>query len=86
VLKRGGVLVTTLQPPAPEEAARHGVRATGVWAQTNVRHLQELATLIDSQQLRPAVSRILPLAQAKKAHELSEAGHVRGKIVLDVIG
>lgn len=86
VLRKGGVLVTTVAPPAPDDVRKHEVRATAVWAQTNVRHLQELATLIDGHLLRPAVSRILPLSQARKAHELMEAGHLRGKLVLDVIG
>jgi NADPH:quinone reductase-like Zn-dependent oxidoreductase len=86
VLRRGGALVTIAGAPAPELAAQHGVRASGVMAQTNVRQLNELAALIDAETLRPAVSRIFPLAHARKAHELSEAGHVRGKIVLDVIG
>ncbi len=30
------------------------------------------------------VDRILPLSEAKRAHELSEPGHTRGKIVLRV--
>ena len=83
---RGGVLVTTVELAAPDEAIARGVRASRVSAQTNVRHLQELANLIDEGTLRPAVSRILPLAQARKAHGLIEAGHARGKLVLDVIG
>ena len=34
--------------------------------------------------VRPAVETVLPLSQAKRAQEMSEAGHVRGKIVLSV--
>jgi NADPH:quinone reductase-like Zn-dependent oxidoreductase len=86
VLRAGGVLVSTVEAPPPEEATRRGVRASVVSAQTNVRHLEELGALIDQGALRPAVSRILPLSHARKAHELSQAGHVRGKLVLDVIG
>jgi NADPH:quinone reductase-like Zn-dependent oxidoreductase len=77
---------STVEAPPPEEATRRGVRASVVSAQTNVRHLEELGALIDQGALRPAVSRILPLSHARKAHELSQAGHVRGKLVLDVIG
>jgi NADPH:quinone reductase-like Zn-dependent oxidoreductase len=86
VLRKGGILVTTVEAPPAEEAERYGVRASRVSAQTNVRHLRELAGLIDARVVRPAVSRILPLSQARKAHELLQAGHVRGKLVLDVIG
>jgi NADPH:quinone reductase-like Zn-dependent oxidoreductase len=34
--------------------------------------------------VRAVVETVLPLSQAKRAQELSEAGHVRGKIVLSV--
>ncbi|MBL8151945.1 MAG: zinc-binding dehydrogenase, partial [Blastocatellia bacterium] len=34
---------------------------------------------------KPVIDRVLPLSEAKVAQELSEAGHTRGKIVLNVI-
>ena len=34
--------------------------------------------------LKPLVSRIFPLAQAREAYELGLRGHLRGKIVLRV--
>jgi NADPH:quinone reductase-like Zn-dependent oxidoreductase len=86
VLRRGAALVATVEAPSPALAAERGIRASLVMAQTNVRQLEELARLIDAHVVRPAVSRIFPLPLASRAQELSEAGHVRGKIVLDVIG
>jgi NADPH:quinone reductase-like Zn-dependent oxidoreductase len=32
--------------------------------------------------VRLEIAEVLPLAEAARAHELSESGHVRGKIVL----
>ena len=46
--------------------------------------LSTIAKLIDSAKLRPMIDRILPLSEARRAHELSQNGHVRGKIVLRV--
>ena len=46
--------------------------------------LGEIAKLIDSAKLKPVIDRILPLREAQRAHELSQRGHVRGKIVLRV--
>jgi NADPH:quinone reductase-like Zn-dependent oxidoreductase len=86
VLRGGGVLVTTVELEMPEEARQRGLRGSQVHTRTERRHLEELGGLIDSQAVRPVLSRILPLAQARKAHELMEARHVRGKLVLDVIG
>jgi len=46
-----------------------------------VRHAKQI---IDSGKLAPVIDRILPLSEARRAHELSEAGHTHGKIVLRV--
>ncbi|WP_159837446.1 NADP-dependent oxidoreductase [Nocardia sp. CY41] len=44
--------------------------------------LREITTMVERGRLRVTIDRILPLPEAAKAHELSEAGRVRGKIVL----
>ncbi len=46
--------------------------------------LNQCAALITAGKLAPLVSRTLPLAEAAQAHELIEAGHVQGKIVLTI--
>jgi NADPH:quinone reductase-like Zn-dependent oxidoreductase len=38
----------------------------------------------DSGKLEVAVNTVVPLSEARRAHALSQAGHVRGKIVLQV--
>ena len=45
----------------------------------------EIAKIIDSGQLAPVINRILPLSEARRAQELSQSGHVHGKIVLRVV-
>src|SRR5215467_8838208 len=45
-----------------------------------------LARLLASGELRPAISQVLPLADAAQAHRIQEAGHAGGKIVLTVAG
>jgi NADPH:quinone reductase-like Zn-dependent oxidoreductase len=44
--------------------------------------LRDITGLVERGALRVAVEQVLPLEDAAKAHELSETGHVRGKIVL----
>jgi NADPH2:quinone reductase len=46
--------------------------------------LNRCTTLIEDGKLKPQVSAVLPLAEAAKAHQAIEAGHVQGKIVLDI--
>jgi len=84
VLKKGGILVTTLSIASPEAAAQHGVRGQGFRARPDAAQLAEIAILIDAGQLKPAITMVLPLAKAAQAHEMSQAGHGRGKIVLQV--
>jgi NADPH:quinone reductase-like Zn-dependent oxidoreductase len=84
VLKKGGNLVSLVQPPSEEKAKELGVRAALLGAQPNGAQLAEIAKIIDSGKLAPIIDRILPLSEARRAHGLSQSGHVRGKIVLRV--
>jgi NADPH:quinone reductase-like Zn-dependent oxidoreductase len=84
VLKKGGVLVSLVQPPSEEKAKELGVRAAIIGAQPNGAQLAEIAKIIDSGKLAPIIDRILPLCEARRAHELSQSGHTHGKIALRV--
>ena len=86
VLKKEGVLVSLVQPPDTEKARQLGVRSAFVWTQPNGKQLAEIADLIDSGNIKVVLDRILPLSEARRAHELSQSGHTRGKIVLRVKG
>jgi NADPH:quinone reductase-like Zn-dependent oxidoreductase len=83
-LKKGGVLLSLVQPPSEEKAEELGVRAAFVAGHPSGAQLAEIAKMIDSGKLAPIIDRILPLSEARRAHELSQSGHVRGKIVLRV--
>ncbi|MHB8068185.1 MAG: NADP-dependent oxidoreductase [Desulfobaccales bacterium] len=84
VLKKGGILVATLGISSPQDPIDHGVRGVGIMVHPDTAQLARIAALIDAGKVRPAISTVLPLAEAARAHKLSEAGHVRGKIVLSV--
>jgi NADPH:quinone reductase-like Zn-dependent oxidoreductase len=84
VLKKGGVLISLVQPPSEEQANQFGVRGIMCSVQPDGAQLSKIAKLIDSAKLRPTIDRILPLTEARRAHELGENGHARGKIVLRV--
>ena len=84
VLKKGGILVSIVAPPSTDEARKHGVRSAVISAQADTWILSEIAKLIDSGKLKPVVETVLPLSEARKAHELAESGHARGKMVLKV--
>ena len=85
LLKPGGILVSIVSPPSEEIAAKHGVRQTFVSARADHEQLSQIADLADSEKLKAVVETILPLSDATRGQELSERGHVRGKVVLRVI-
>ena len=84
VLKKGGILVSLVQPPSEGKAKSAGIRAAMLDSQPDGEHLAEIANIIDSGQLAPVIDRILPLSEVRRAHELSKSGHTQGKIVLRI--
>jgi NADPH:quinone reductase-like Zn-dependent oxidoreductase len=81
-LKRGGVLVSTISPPSEEKAKKFGVRVAMVAVRPNPDQLAEINRLLESGKLKARVATVLPLAEVKKAHQLSAGGHADGKIIL----
>jgi NADPH:quinone reductase-like Zn-dependent oxidoreductase len=83
VLKKGGIMVSTLTTPSQEEATAHGARGIHIFVQPNSNQLKEIAWLVESGKFKSLLEVVLPLSEARKAHELSQTGHTRGKIVLE---
>src|SRR5256714_4155047 len=83
-LKKGGSLVSLVQPPSEEKAKGLGVRTASIGAQPNGAQLAEIAKIIDSGKPAPIIDRILPLSEARRGHELSQSGHTHGKITMRV--
>jgi NADPH:quinone reductase-like Zn-dependent oxidoreductase len=81
-LKRGGVLISTVSPPSAEKAKEFGVTVAMVVMMAKPDQLAEINRLVESGKLKARVATVLPLAEVKKAHQLSASGHADGKIVL----
>jgi NADPH:quinone reductase-like Zn-dependent oxidoreductase len=67
-----------------EQAAARGLRYVEFGFRPSGADLADITGLVERGLLRVAVARTLPLADAAKAHELSETGRVKGKLVLTV--
>jgi NADPH:quinone reductase-like Zn-dependent oxidoreductase len=83
-LKKGGFLVTSVQFPSEEKAQEFGVKAARVYCKSNAEQLAAISKLVGEGKLKAHVSTVLPLSEIKKAHQLSETGRTRGKIVLQI--
>ncbi|MDG4555000.1 MAG: NADP-dependent oxidoreductase [Candidatus Competibacter sp.] len=85
-LKPGGILVSVVSPPPEAVAAAHGVRGAFVFIRPSGGQLTQIAHLIDEGRMNPVIHTVLPLAEVRQAHAISQTGHARGKIVLRVAG
>jgi NADPH:quinone reductase-like Zn-dependent oxidoreductase len=65
-----------------EGAQKYGVRFSGGDVGRALYALAEIGGLIESGRFLPPVVRAFPLAEVAEAHQVSEQGHVRGKLVL----
>jgi NADPH:quinone reductase-like Zn-dependent oxidoreductase len=84
-LRDGGLFIAVPSASALErlrELAAGRVRVTNMLVEPDRTGMEALAGLVERGELRVAVERTFPLAEAAAAHELGEAGRTRGKLVL----
>jgi NADPH:quinone reductase-like Zn-dependent oxidoreductase len=83
-LREGGALVSLLPfpPQVAEDAARNQVRAQVMLVEADHAGMTAIADLVTEGKLRPVIAATFPLADAAKAHEQGDTGHVAGKLVL----
>jgi NADPH:quinone reductase-like Zn-dependent oxidoreductase len=84
-LRPGGILISLKGIPQEEIAAHPDVRGQYVVAKPDSIQLARIAQLVDESYIKPHIDTVFPLSRACRAHELSEKGHTRGKIVLQVV-
>ncbi len=84
VLKRGGILVSTVQPPSAQKLEEFGVRGTMVRQKPNGEQLKTIGDLVASGIVRVNIEAVMPLSEMRAAQERSQTGHAHGKIVLEV--
>jgi NADPH:quinone reductase-like Zn-dependent oxidoreductase len=85
-VKPGGVFVSAVAAPSQTEAVRRDVRASFMLVHVETRYLDELRVRFEDGRIRPNVGRVLPLGEARLAHEMLEGSRPSGpgKIVLAV--
>lgn len=73
-----------LEQPSPDLAQKYGIRAKKNAVPPTNSLSRTIAQLIDEGHLKVTITQTFPLHEASLAHELSQAGHVRGRIVLHI--
>ena len=84
-LKPGGILVSIVSPVPEETQKQYGIRAAYFYVDVTTARLNKISELFDSGKLATNVGTVLPLEQARAAHEmLGGESHKHGKIVLSI--
>jgi len=84
VLRRGGRLISIVNPPPLSVAESFGVKAEMIAVRPDSSQLLEIVRSVSAGKVKVNVAKVLPFADVQKALELSESGHTRGKIILHV--
>jgi NADPH:quinone reductase-like Zn-dependent oxidoreductase len=83
ILKKGGVLVTTVKPEM-EAAKAYDIKLESGMVMPNGARLQEIAGLIDEGKIKVHIEKEFELKEVKAAQEYSQSGKVRGKLIVKV--
>jgi NADPH:quinone reductase-like Zn-dependent oxidoreductase len=84
VVKKGGVMVSTVGAANAELAARAGIRGVNMVSKGNAEDLSEIAGLVERGDVKPRMGEVFPLQQAREAQDASQQGRAKGKILLKV--
>jgi len=84
LLRAGGVLVSSVSLPDQELAKKEGVRAEYLIVAVTTARLDRLTELLEAGTLKTRLGEVLPLSEARAAHEMLAGARERGpgKIVL----
>ncbi|WP_158898920.1 NADP-dependent oxidoreductase [Burkholderia sp. L27(2015)] len=83
ILKDGGALISTIAAPSSERARARDIRVARYTAHPDGEQLTQIGRLIDEERVKIRLAKTFPFAQAVQAERELEAGHIRGKLVLD---
>jgi NADPH:quinone reductase-like Zn-dependent oxidoreductase len=81
-LREGGTIVVIAGAPPEAEAAERGARAELLIMSASAEQLAKIAELVAAGEVKVEIAGTFSLSQVAQAHELSEAGHTRGKLIL----
>ena len=79
IVKPGGALVSVMSPPPTD---RHDIRTVHFVRDPSGAQLREITRLVDEGTLRPHVSAVYPLADAREAFMAKSTEGITGKVVL----
>jgi NADPH:quinone reductase-like Zn-dependent oxidoreductase len=82
VVRKNGLLLSTVNPPSADKAAAAGIRASFAMTTLDRTVMEKVLELTARGEIKGRIGKVLPLAQAAEAHRLMDGHAVAGKIVL----
>jgi NADPH:quinone reductase-like Zn-dependent oxidoreductase len=83
VIRPGGVFGTIAARLADDAGKSQNIRAVSA-GRASADKLKQISELVEAKQLKPVPGALFPLADVRQAHELSQTGHGRGRIILQI--
>lgn len=84
VLKKGGTIVSMLEPPNQELMKQYGVRAIAQMTRITTAKLSKLAQLVDEDVIKPQIDKVFSLNEISEAFIYREQQRPRGKVVIEI--
>jgi NADPH:quinone reductase-like Zn-dependent oxidoreductase len=84
IVKKGGVMVSTVGAANAELAAQAGIRAVNMVSKGSAADLSEVASFVERGDVKPRMGEVFPLEQVREAQDASQQGRAKGKILLKV--
>jgi NADPH:quinone reductase-like Zn-dependent oxidoreductase len=82
VVRKDGLLLSTVHPPSADKAAAAGIRASFAMTTLDQEVLETVLGMAVRGEIKVRIGKVLPLAQAAEAQRLMDERVVAGKIVL----
>jgi len=84
LLKKGGMIVTTVGGLNQDKIAELGLVGHAMGMSKDGRGLEQIAELVNEGKIKTHVGEVLPLEAAAQAQDLLQNGHTHGKVVLHI--
>jgi NADPH:quinone reductase-like Zn-dependent oxidoreductase len=85
IVKKGGLLVSTVGAANAELAAKAGIRGVNMVMKWSAADLSELAGYVERGDVKPRMGEVFRLQHAREAQDASQGGRSKGKILLKIV-
>jgi NADPH:quinone reductase-like Zn-dependent oxidoreductase len=83
-VKPNGLVITTVGPADEAEAKSYNARVIQFYMKPDSSELGQIGRLVEDGNVKPRLSKVMSLNEAKAAEDLVQLGHPHGKVILHI--